>query len=669
MAWNESATDYVLAEDLEIRSPTNEELGRNGAILAVVSGTHFVPGGLSRNKRFYPEDKNKFGCLWGEQLQRPWVVEKMANNTMCGTIGHDTEIGEKEFREGKVSHFTKGLKIIATGDPKKPYKGYAESYILNTDAGRALKTYLDAGLTLFVSSRADGDFLPGATYKVAEDGSEVPVLDPAKFRLERFDFVLNPGFFDAHPTLKESARVTEEMLKSINEAYRECEKHLSENSIKENVMSGAEGNELINKSAGDVVIKVTDDNAISIEKVKSVGSKADRTQAPYPKGATASVSTDKDGAAEDTFGDKEQNTLTEAMISDLLKRNEELEAKVKLLQEAVASDAKPDVKDLTQTMLDANLKKMDPQGVVGNGIKRGGGSLDDLVSALKKVESWHAEMGDPDSVREAVFEMANLIRSAGGAANIVKDILFHEEYGTPDELADTFAVFGKFSEEVGTPDEILDRLNGYHDVFETLGTPDDIADLVQTLRAICERHGTLEEVVQKLDDADAMYEFFDGCGSPAEIEAGLRMMDAMTKKLESLQSLGVDNVTELKTLLMELQETKLKNQALAIAEHTGLNSEVVEGKLREGFSEKQIVDMYNKASDNYYGRYLTVREDLTGSHLDKIPLKTVDSDGNHVQLTNATWKVDVHENTSSLDRVLSRVQNAPVFGAAAKAAV
>jgi len=659
MAWNEKATGYTLAEDLEIRQPTNEEaaaLGKNGSILAVVTGTHFVPGGLSRNKRYYPESA-PYGFLWGEQLKKPWVVEKMTNNTMCGTIGHDLEVGEKEFREEKVSHFTKTLKIVPTGDPNKPYKGYAESYILNTAAGRALKTYLDAGMRLYVSSRADGDFLPGVTYKVAEDGSEVPVLDPSKFRLERFDFVFNPGFYDAKPELRESLGVTEGLLKSMNEAYQECEKQLSENFIKENTMSGATGNELINKSAGDVVIQVSDDNRISINKVSSVPNAADGTEAPHNKGATATSATNKDGAAEVDFDDKGQNTLTEEMIAAILKQNEELKAQVRSLQEAVASDAKPDINDMTKSMLAKNLKKIDPQGIVGDGLKNGGGSRDDLVASIKKIESCFEEVGAPLDVKEIVEGFWDITEAYGGVDGVVEDILFHQEYGSPEELSETINTTREFHRYAGTPDRLLDTVYSCNEtlrVIEQFGEPDDVVAEIQGKREFCEDYGDLDSVAQELDEQRA---FFEECGAPNDIRRGMAMLESINTRMNRFKELGVGSVEDMRVVLEELNDIKVKNQALAIAEHTGLDSKKVEEHLRKGMDEKQIVDLYNKSADNYYGRYLTVREDNAGSHLDNIPLKTVDNDGNHVQLHNASYKIDPSKNTSILEMALSGVTN------------
>ena len=60
--------------------------------------------------------------------------------------------------------------------------------------GRNLLTALRAGIQLFVSSRATGDYC-GKN----DEGNDI--MDAKTYALERFDFVQDPGFLEAHPTL------------------------------------------------------------------------------------------------------------------------------------------------------------------------------------------------------------------------------------------------------------------------------------------------------------------------------------------------------------------------------------------------------------------------------------------------------------------------------------
>lgn len=654
----EKIVDYFLMSPT-LRKPTNEEIqtrfrissgkitesideSNNGSvgILGVITGEHFAPGGLSRNKRYYPEN-DQYGHLWREQLSRKDLQERINNNMVIGTIGHDLEIREKELREGLVSHFTKNHRIEPTGDPKHPYSGYAESYILDTPAGNLLYKYLSSGMNLYTSTRADGDFLPGVTYKVEEDGSEVPVLDPKAYRYERNDFVIAPGFLTANPKLRENFK-DNSVVESINEAYLECE-----NSIKESSMST---NDLIKKSAGDVVIKLTDDNQISISKANGVSDTAKYTDAPHNKGATATKKTNKDGAGEETFGDDQQNTLTESILANALEQIEDLKSENAALKEAVASDAKPDVNDLTKSMLNAQLKKIDPLKNVGHtedvvlALKATSEGLDEAEEAvneelsaiqetLETVDDFFSEAGEPDAILEALDESAQ----------------FYEEVGSPVEITTTLAATQQFFEDVGAPAEIVESLENIEEFFETVGSPQQIKEMAEFTEEFFETYGSPAEIARVLEGTQA---FFQEVGTPDEIRESLSALEGLNSIVEEYKALGLTNISEMREVLETIRATKRENYALGIANHTGLNVNKVLEYLDKGMSEKEIVDLHNDANSGYYDKYLTVSEDL-----DSLPLKTVDPDGNNVQLKNVSYKSDVEESLPVLTRCLSRVRS------------
>jgi len=154
-------------------------------ILGKIRGQFFVPGGTSRNDRYYAPE------VWEKQLGLDEIKSKLSNRQMFGTIGHEDKINDQNLRDGKMSHITTSLSI----DGKK---GVGEALILNTQAGSVLNTVLRAGAKMYVSSRADGE------YKGTHDG--VQSVDPDQFKLEGFDFVLDPGFIEANPGLVESHR-------------------------------------------------------------------------------------------------------------------------------------------------------------------------------------------------------------------------------------------------------------------------------------------------------------------------------------------------------------------------------------------------------------------------------------------------------------------------------
>jgi hypothetical protein len=155
-------------------------------VLAKVRGPFFVPEGKSRNGRYYSKE------LWEKQLSRPIIQSYLKEKRMFGTIGHAQPIDDQSLLEGKISHIVTELAIDKDGVP-----GYGEALILGTPAGKILNTIMRANAKLFTSSRAMGSF-SGQT----EDGT--PKVDEETYDLRTFDFVIDPGFLQAHPTIAES---------------------------------------------------------------------------------------------------------------------------------------------------------------------------------------------------------------------------------------------------------------------------------------------------------------------------------------------------------------------------------------------------------------------------------------------------------------------------------
>lgn len=180
-------------------SAQSEVAKSGGTILAIVKGQHFVPGGISRNHRLYTEE------LWEAVEQDEDVQRKLKNGQMFGRIGHEAEITDEDIAEGKFSHITRNI------DWKT---GVAESVIYNTPMGNTLYTILRAGTIMYVSSRADGDY-------EGKDGEGNDILDPKTYKLERFDFVQDPGFLQAQPKVISESKKNEAMEETINSRVAE----------------------------------------------------------------------------------------------------------------------------------------------------------------------------------------------------------------------------------------------------------------------------------------------------------------------------------------------------------------------------------------------------------------------------------------------------------------
>lgn len=189
----------------------------NGSpILGKVKGVFFVPDGVSRNNRKYPKE------LWEKVCNNPGVRKRLEERRMFGTIGHEQKLGDAALLDGKVSHIVTHIGIFNG-------QGMGEALILDTPAGKILNTLLRAGSKLFVSSRADG------SYKGEEKG--IPIVDPDTYQLDGWDFVLDPGFLQANPSLVEKfdqILADTSAIKNINEGDLEMEAKLLESMAKEN---------------------------------------------------------------------------------------------------------------------------------------------------------------------------------------------------------------------------------------------------------------------------------------------------------------------------------------------------------------------------------------------------------------------------------------------------
>lgn len=156
-------------------------------ILAKVIGPAFFPNTTSRNKVHYPSE------AWENAISNDDFLAKLEDRLVFGTIGHESELDDNDIRDGKFSHIVTKVWIDESDGI-----GKAEYLILNTEPGKVLNTLLRIGSRLRVSTKAEGYFESSRN----RDGSKSIV--PDKFILERIDFVRDPGYVNALPSLVES---------------------------------------------------------------------------------------------------------------------------------------------------------------------------------------------------------------------------------------------------------------------------------------------------------------------------------------------------------------------------------------------------------------------------------------------------------------------------------
>lgn len=152
-------------------------------VIGKIVGPAFFPGTISRNRVEYTKE------LWDSVLANPETRSELDARRVFGTFGHELEINDEALRAGAVSHIVKDIYYDNKG------VGIGEYLILNTEPGRNLRTYLGAKCKLRVSTRCRGKFKTMSN----RNGCKEP--DPKFFKFQGIDFVHDPGYLAAEPTL------------------------------------------------------------------------------------------------------------------------------------------------------------------------------------------------------------------------------------------------------------------------------------------------------------------------------------------------------------------------------------------------------------------------------------------------------------------------------------
>ena len=134
----------------------------------------------TRNGRLYGQK------VWESVFEDPITKEKIDNRCLFGEIEHPTD--------GRESIDPEKIAVCLAEKPKKDNQGHLIGVfdILSTPCGRILKTLLDYGTTVGVSSRGSGDTFVNA------DGVEE--VDPDSYNFTGFDVVLIPAVKEARMT-------------------------------------------------------------------------------------------------------------------------------------------------------------------------------------------------------------------------------------------------------------------------------------------------------------------------------------------------------------------------------------------------------------------------------------------------------------------------------------
>lgn len=425
-------------------------------ILGRVRGQFFCPDGFSRNGRFYPKS------LWEKVIEKEEVRSRLRDRLMFGCIGHDEQpVSEEQLRKGEVSHIVTALSIDGG-------KGIGEALILDTPAGRCLETYLRAGCRLKTSSRASGRYKDGAE----RDG--MPVVDEDSYQFETFDFVVDPGFLEANPSLVErlGGQGREESQPMPNETDKAFVEELQ-------------------ASRRDLQKQLSDTIAESAKKDATI----DRLQ------RALKAFTGKRGLV----AQSEKLGIAEDDVARLPRVMEELGCKsfADLVRFVEAIDPK-DVEHVKQGHLGERLRKLK---LYETHVAQTPKEAVNLADAAAKLVESYRKFGKPEEIAEKLAYLERLEKAYAPVGNPVEarnalrdSIAVMEAYaplGKPDEIrAAMVAATRKLREykEIGEPDEIRRTMLGVVGVLESLSKLGGIPRLKKLIRKWNESVSRVKEV-------------------------------------------------------------------------------------------------------------------------------------------------------------------------------
>lgn len=190
------------SSNFEYKKLTEEEQQRRG-ILARIVGPIADYKHPTRNGRKYTEK------LWEKVFNDPIVKEKIDNKCLYGELGHPEDRLETDMTK---------ICICLSEQPKKSDDGklYGVFDVLDTPNGRILKTLLDYGTTIGVSSRGEGDLINDGYM-----GEEI--VDPNTYQFECWDAVILPAVKAARVNLvnesvKNQKSLKQALLEDINKS-------------------------------------------------------------------------------------------------------------------------------------------------------------------------------------------------------------------------------------------------------------------------------------------------------------------------------------------------------------------------------------------------------------------------------------------------------------------
>ena len=199
--------DEYIESPLKLVESVNTPAGEySGAVLATLYGVLSDFGNETRNQRWYT------GSLWRKVLSSELFKEAIATKTLFGEADHPLDVENRlETHIPYISHIIRDPKI---NESKQVVEGYLD--VLDTPNGRIVKTLIDYGCELGVSSRGSGDLtsIGGKT-----------VVDENTYNFITWDIIARPSNKKARvneiDTVDSTGRTAYESLRSQIESMIE----------------------------------------------------------------------------------------------------------------------------------------------------------------------------------------------------------------------------------------------------------------------------------------------------------------------------------------------------------------------------------------------------------------------------------------------------------------
>lgn len=224
----------------------NEDHAPRKGCLGRIEGICADYANPTRNGRFYPRE------LWENVFNDDLIKESLESKTLIGELDHPEERFEPLAKEACVV-----MTDYRFDDDKKVVWGGFD--VLDTPAGRILKSLLDYGCVMGVSSRGQGDIINNGQYEE---------VSPDTYEFACFDVVTTPAVMSARQKVTEG--VHKQKIKGLNESIIEQVNNSTTNSELDTILRVVESTGLSNLSAVKKAIK---DKRKSIVEGKTISEK------------------------------------------------------------------------------------------------------------------------------------------------------------------------------------------------------------------------------------------------------------------------------------------------------------------------------------------------------------------------------------------------------------